>query len=310
MAFLCVLCLYSPTYSKTPHVPMAKSTKKSKKYFNRNQQDKNLKSYLAHQTKLKKHHDALQLNTAMQIQNGPVNTVIQQDFNLPFYGKLSYLYGFLSKYMVFTLFFSLLSMFCLFIYETFINPNSFLDSNELIAHFWYFLFLIPFATLLICIPFTVYRKNLIQNYRVSENSFDIIYANQHIKSISYQDIRYVTSMHTGVANRIFLISFYCHKTQKNIINFPLFIHYMSYFHIYPVKNEQEIISAFLQQLSIKNKYASIDGLFLFFYHIDETTYVLDHNALWRDKRFDYIFWFILLSAAIGCLVYASLPLFP
>lgn len=289
---------------------MAKPTKKSKKYFNRHQQDKNLKSYLAHQTKIKKHHDARLLNAAIQTSNDRVDTVIQQDFDLPFYGKLAYVYGFLTKYMGFTLFFSLLSMLCLFIYETMINPDSYLDADDLIAHFWYFIFLIPFAILLICIPFTVYRKNLIQNYRVSENSFDIIYANKQVKSIAYQDIKYVTSMHTGAANRVFLISFYCHTTQKNIINFPLFIHYMSYFHIYPVKNEQEMISAFLQQLSIKNKYASIDGLFLFFYHINETTFVLDQKALWRDKCFWYMFWIILLSAATGCLVYASLPLFP
>lgn len=275
---------------------------KSKKYFNAKNKNQNLKVYLENQIKLKKHDHALQQRVLNQYTTEP-ESVIRQKSQLPLYGKLAYTYGFLMKYILTTLFFLLLIVPFMVIFEDVLFPQPYMNADKFLANFWYFLFLIPLAAILSLIPFTVYRKKLIKNYRISEDSFDIIYANNKTKSIAYADINYVTSIYGGIGTRIFIISFNCGESNQSISNFPLFIEYISIFNIYPIHNQHQMLSSLLQQITIKNKYTHIDRLFLFMYHIDSATLKLDHKALFKDKLFWYIFWGISLSTCSAIIFY-------
>ena len=275
---------------------------KSKKYFNKKNKSQDLKAYLENQKMRQKHFQALQQQEINQVPPKR-HSMIHQQFQLPLYGKSAYIYGFMMKYCISTLFFSICAIPFLSIFEDVLFPHTYRGANIFLEHFWYFFFLIPLALHLSLIPFTIYRKNLIKNHRVSEDSLDIIYANNAIKSIAYTDITYASSQSAGTAHRIFMISYYCRETNQHILNYQLFIEHISFYNIYPINNENQMISALLQQLKIKNKNAYVNPLFLYFYHIDSKTFELDHRAVFKDKLFWSIFWGVLLSMVFATLFY-------
>lgn len=287
--------------------------KNKKKYLNSKKNDQNLKSYLEKQAFRKKLNDQKIANNIEKeyliksiektnyYQSSRVNyDCVKQQFSLPLYGKLAYIYGFLMKYFLTTLFFSILTVPFISIFEDMLFPQPYIDADDFLAHFWYFIFLIPLAVILSLIPFTKYRKKLIKNYCVNANSFDIIYANNEIKSIAYADITDATSIYTG--NRVFMISFHCQETNQSISQFPLFIYYMSDFNIYPIKNANELIASFVQQLMIKNPEASIYGVDFYFYHIDDQTLQLNKKKLFQEKLFWCLFFIAIPSITMFMLI--------
>jgi hypothetical protein len=289
--------------------------KKKKKYLNAKKNDQNLKIYLEKQAFRKKINDQKIANhiekkywlesikESNYRQSLRVNyDSVKQQFSLPLYGKLAYTYGFLMKYIFTTLLFTILTVPFIAIFEDVLFPQAYIDADDFLTHFWYFIFLIPLALILSLIPFTKYRKKLIQNYIITNRTLCIIYTNNNTKIIEYRDIISASSLYRGAGSRLFKISYYC-QTKKKIVNhFNLFNEIISNFNVYPIKNTNELIASFVQQLMIKNQKASLYGVDFDFYHIDDKTLQLNKKKLFQENLFCWIFFISISSITIFMLI--------
>ena len=265
--------------------------KKKKKYLNSKQKNKSLAHYLERQTYLKK------LNSKTNEIKEQITTpyLVQQQFSLPLYGKHAYFYGLILKYFFLLTIFSLLFIFTILIlFEALLK----LDGNQIIAHYWWILLLSPAILLIVFVPLTKYQKQLIQNYIITDDALHIVYTDKSIKVIDYQDIYSASSQYGGTSVLFFRISYYCQTTQKMMKDFPLFDEIISFFNVYPIKNDHELIASFLQQLIIHNPKISIHDINLYFYYISPETLELNLSKLSKERSLWWFFWIISILLAL------------
>ena len=267
---------------------MSRSHKKKKKFFNSKQKNQNLN---------------LSEKPNSQLLHNEKKTVHQQ-FTLPLYAEKAYFYGFSIKYIFLSILIILLTIPILLFFENFFIETFNLDSDQIIAQYWWGLQSLPLIILICFIPFTHYQTNLIKNYVITSNALHIIYTNQNIKVIEYKNILDASSVYGGTGIQQFRISYYCLKTKEIIRDYPIFVENISIFNIYPIKNEYFLIASFLQQLHIHNPKASISAVCLYHYQIDSESLQLDEGKYFLEKRL-WLVYFLLPLIVIGILYFTT-----